>query len=66
MSVEYDKRFSPPPILLRGPLPPGRPRKPADVVLHVYTLRLTEAEHAKLHDLGGRKWVQKQLAKVKE
>ena len=43
----------------------GRPRKPVEVKLHVYTIRLNEEEHAKLHALGGRKWVQQQLAKVK-
>jgi hypothetical protein len=65
MSAQYDKRFSPPPYLVHGPRAPGRPRKPEDEVLHVYTLRLTEVEHAKLKKLGGRVWVQKQLARTK-
>ena len=52
------------PYLTRPARPPGRPAKPLDEVLHVYTIRLNEANHAKLHRLGGRKWVERQLAKV--
>lgn len=42
----------------------GRPPKDPDTLLHTFGLRLTSAEHDKLRALGGRKWVQRQLARV--
>jgi hypothetical protein len=53
------------PFLNRPPRPPGRPAKPADEVLLSYTIRLCEADRNKLHALGGRKWVERQLSRVK-
>jgi hypothetical protein len=49
------------PIALNGPRSPGRPPKPPDEVLHVYTVRLKREHCDKLHALGGRRWVAQML-----
>jgi len=53
------------PINRIGPRPVGRPPLPDEVRLYPTTIRLTKADAAKLHALGGRRWLLRHLTKAK-
>lgn len=46
--------------------PPGRPEVPPEDRLQVVSLRMTEAQKAKLDRLGGSAWVREKINRAKE
>lgn len=46
--------------------PPGRPEVPQDERLRVGSIRLTEAQWAKLARLGGAEWLRRKINAAKE
>lgn len=46
--------------------PPGRPEVPAEDRLQVVSIRLTEAQKAKLERLGGSAWLREKIDRARE